>query len=80
MMQVHKYRKDEETGNVVITIRDKEMVFNCTYEQYRNGIIAYQAGKVMQDAFPFLSADEREFLMSGFTPFEWREIFGDEEG
>jgi hypothetical protein len=37
---------------------------------------------MVQDAFPHLSADEREFLMSGATPAEWADVFadnGDEE-
>ena len=36
-------------------------------------------GKLIQDAFPSLSADEREFLMTGITPEEWNSIFGEEE-
>lgn len=31
----------------------------------------------MQNIFPQLSADEREFLMTGCTPEEWSEMFGD---
>ena len=33
-------------------------------------------GEVVQNAFPELNADQREFLMSGATPEEWKEIFG----
>ena len=36
-------------------------------------------GKRIQDAFPNLSPDEREFLMTGITPQEWDELFGEEE-
>lgn len=35
-------------------------------------------GKFIQDAFPTLTADEREFLMSGITKAEWDEMFSDE--
>ena len=31
-----------------------------------------------QDAFPELSADEREFIISGIHPTEWMELFGNE--
>ena len=31
--------------------------------------------KHMQDIFPQLNADQREFLMSGCTPEEWNEMF-----
>jgi len=31
---------------------------------------------LVQDAFPQLSADAREFLISGITPEEWNATFG----
>jgi hypothetical protein len=35
----------------------------------------------VQYQFPFLSADDREFLMTGITPEEWNETFGgDDDG
>lgn len=34
-----------------------------------------RAGVYLQEAFPFLSAGEREFILSGITPDEWAEIF-----
>lgn len=38
----------------------------------------YLNGALIQDAFPNLSADEREFIMTGITPEEWDAAF--EEG
>lgn len=32
-----------------------------------------------QEAFPDLSVDEREFIISGIHPTEWNELFGNEE-
>lgn len=41
---------------------------------------AYEAGTVLvQVAFPYLSAEDREFLMTGITPEEWAEAMGSEE-
>ena len=37
---------------------------------------AHQNGELVQDVFPNLSAEEREFLISGITPNEWNEMFG----
>jgi hypothetical protein len=37
---------------------------------------ASREGKHIQEVFPELSADEREFLMTGSTPEEWEEMFG----
>lgn len=34
--------------------------------------------KLIQDAFPELTADQREFILTGITPEEWKEMFGDD--
>ena len=38
-----------------------------------------EKGMNIQDAFPMLSDDQREFLMTGLTPEEWDDLFGEEE-
>jgi hypothetical protein len=40
-------------------------------------IIAYNGGMLVQNAFPNLNADEREFIMTGITKAEWDETFGE---
>ena len=40
-------------------------------------IAAWENGMLAQDAFPQLSADDREFIMTGITPEEWKETFGE---
>ena len=42
------------------------------YNHWRNG------GGNIQDIMPYLSADEREFLMTGIMPEEWGQAFGEE--
>ena len=39
---------------------------------------AWKSGVLIQNAMPNLSADDREFLMTGITPEEWDEHFSDE--
>lgn len=40
----------------------------------------YEAGTgLVQDCFPYLSAEDREFIMSGITPEEWYSLFGEED-
>ena len=41
------------------------------------GIEKYKAGKLIHHAFPGLSADQREFLISGMSPEAWAETFGE---
>ena len=40
---------------------------------------AYNSGTVIQKALPHLSADDREFILTGSTPEEWDEMFGEDE-
>lgn len=40
-------------------------------------IDAWSDGALAQEAFPDLTADQREFLISGITPEEWDMIFGE---
>ena len=49
------------------------------YEQddFENRYLAWREGKVLiQDAFPDISPDAREFIMTGITPAEWESTFG----
>jgi hypothetical protein len=55
-------------------VHEQEM--DITVEQLDN---YYKGGLLIQDAFPNLSADEREFILSGITPDEWDATFNDEE-
>ena len=40
---------------------------------------AYNQGALIQNAFPHLSADQREFFMTGITPEEWEATFGGDD-
>lgn len=44
-----------------------EMELPITPEQLRR----WEQGEFVQDVFPHLTADQREFLMTGITPDEW---------
>ena len=50
------------------------MSLPITEEQYN----AWEQGTLVQNAMPHLSPDEREFIMTGITPEEWANNFGDE--
>jgi hypothetical protein len=39
----------------------------------------YAAGALLQDAFPNLNPDQREFIKSGITAEEWDSMFGGPE-
>ena len=44
-------------------------------------LIAWENGTLIQHAMPNVSADHREFIMTGITPEQWVEMFrkGDEQ-
>jgi len=43
------------------------------YNRYTNG------QELIQDIFPDLTRDQREFIISGWTPDEWMNMFGEME-
>ena len=55
------------TGNI------NTMFINITKEELSHYT---KSGLCIQDALPHLTAEEREFLMTGITPAEWNELFG----
>lgn len=61
-------RKSLISGNI------NSMSLPITEEQYN----AWEQGTLVQVAMPHLTPDEREFVMSGITPEEWAETFGEE--
>lgn len=57
------------------TGRWSEQVLPCTMQQFAT----WRNGALIQDAFPALTSEQREFVLTGLTPQEWAELFGDEE-
>lgn len=53
----------------------KEMDLPVTEEQMHR----YNSGELAQRVFPHLSADEREFIISGATADIWDEMFPETE-
>ena len=47
------------------------MDIDVTLEQ----VASWEQGELVQNAMPNLSADDREFIMTGITPTEWNEMF-----
>jgi hypothetical protein len=54
-----------------ITGRTLTRDIDCTPEQ----LAAWEGGTRAQVAFPTLSADDREFIMTGISPIEWEAVF-----
>lgn len=48
-------------------------------EEFANRVLSWKDGALIQDAFPMLTADEREFIKTGITSDEWDKYTKGEE-
>jgi len=53
-----------------------KMLMGIDFKAFITAYDKWVGGYCIQDAFPNLSADEREFIKTGITPDEWESIFG----
>ena len=56
--------------------KENTLDINITEEQLQEYL---SSDKPIQNVLPFLSAEHREFLMTGITPDEWNRMFKEEE-
>ena len=54
----------------IFTGKVRELELDITQEQVNR----WQNGELIQNVFPHLSVDEREFLMTGIIGEEWNEL------
>jgi hypothetical protein len=74
----------EHIGENKVFVHKKSMLSgkgNSMVLPTTKGKIEYwlQSGKLIQDVMPDLNDNQREFLMSGITPEEWDDMFGEED-
>jgi hypothetical protein len=60
-------------------VSGKEHTMNLDVTEAQLQELQSPGRRMIQDIFPNLPADEREFLLSGTTPEEWKAIFGGDE-
>ena len=58
------------TGNV------NKMYLDVSQEQVEEWNKPGKERRLIQDIFPNLNEDEREFIMTGYTPADWRNLYG----
>ena len=59
-----------------VTGKIDTMTFNMSMIEFENCFVLWEDGALIQNAFPMLNADEREFLMTGMTPDDWNKVCG----
>ena len=62
-----------------ITGKTNTMDINVTIAQLDRIDIRSYTKELIQDIVPDISKEEREFLMTGITPDEWKKMFGGDE-
>jgi hypothetical protein len=79
-----------QSGDAVIVTRPTifgEVATHTIYSPYNasqigawlNARLRNKPNKLVQDAFPEMKTEDREFLMTGITPGRWTEIFPPDE-
>ena len=76
-MMPHYYNSVENGVLVQLKNQNKYLIIDCSIEQYEKGLKEYNNGALIQNAFPFLSPNEREFLLTGLPEEEWDDLFGE---
>lgn len=62
-------KTSELTGNT------STMEIPMSEEEFAKASALWKTGALIQNAFPSLNADLREFIKTGITPAEWNDIF-----
>ena len=52
---------------------------NITPDEFDARVDRWQNGEYVQDVFSEYTPEQREFLISGVTDEEWKEVFGEED-
>lgn len=76
------YTESFEDGQHVYIFTGPCQVTGKTYSVKVKGeeLYAYRRGALAQNAFKTLSAEDREFLISGTSPDGWKQMYGGEDG
>lgn len=82
-MQGHWDWEEREGGLLVtreniLSRKRNAMLLPLGEDEFKGRLSAWALGYLIQDAFPMLNADQREFLMTGVTPEEWAATFGED--
>lgn len=73
---IHKFEPDNEW----VTIEVADILGNTHLMDVKMiDLAAYEDGAHIQDAFPYLTASQRELMLTGLTDNMWDEMFGEEE-
>lgn len=68
------------TKKSAISGKEHSMELPLSESEFSDAHYNWQGRRMLiQDAFPTLSAEQREFIMTGVTPEEWKDAFAEAE-
>lgn len=71
MSQILAYRKTEDDGKVILLVKDIKGGEHEIGPVNHVDLNFYMQGAHVQSAFPYLSIDDRELIISGYTKDMW---------
>jgi len=66
--------QEEHVASKTCTVTKKSYIVRVKAKDFKD----WEEGKLAQNAFPYLDDEQREFIISGTTPDEWKSWFGGE--
>lgn len=75
MIYREHYAGVEVTQISPITKKSNTLILEVTFEKFEKSLKKWNAGTMIQSAFPYLDADEREFILTGISSQDWNNIF-----
>jgi len=75
-MGIQYHITEMPTGGIAIRTQDKQIIVKYPFEKINQAWYDWvMLGHMVQEAFKFMTPDEREFIMTGITADEWVELF-----
>ena len=66
----------EVTNISIFTLKVSTLVIPLSLKDFTKALNKWRNGTLIQNAFPTLTAEQREFLKTGCHPTEWKTLFG----
>ena len=63
----------------ILTNATNTMELPISTTEFVNGLTRRDGGDLIQDAFPQLNDEQREFILTGITPKEWDSMIAGED-
>lgn len=74
MSQILAYRRTEDDGKVILLVKDIKGGEHEIGPVNHADLNFYMQGAHVQSAFPYLSIDDRELIISGYTKDMWDDL------